>query len=121
MDTNMDSETKLSKLHPLTAAAAVAVILVSVTGIAAMTGLLPDFSKTTEPTNLALAEASQPATTAVSPAPAETTPAKKPLNHTIAKWRGGLPPCRPSAALYKPHKCNDLARNRQIESMGMDM
>ena len=96
----MDSETKLSKLHPLTAAAAVAVILVSVTGIAAMTGLLPDFSKTTEPTNLALAAASQPATTAVSPAPAETTPAKKPAvkRPTVVASTTVQPNSQPTAA-----------------------
>jgi len=54
----MDTETKTSKIHPLTAAAAVAVILVSVTGIAAMTGLLPNFSKSSEPTVVAADSAS---------------------------------------------------------------
>ena len=42
----MDTETKPSKIHPLTAAAAIAVILVSITGVAAMTGILPGFNKT---------------------------------------------------------------------------
>ncbi len=45
----MDNNTKSATIHPLTAAAAVAVILVSLTGIAAMTGLLPSFTKNTEP------------------------------------------------------------------------
>lgn len=45
----MDNEPNKFKLHPLTAAAAVAVILVSVTGIAAMTGILPNFSKSADP------------------------------------------------------------------------
>lgn len=44
----MDTETKPSKIHPLTAAAAIAVILVSITGVAAMTGILPGFNKTPE-------------------------------------------------------------------------
>jgi len=87
----MDTETKPSKIHPLTAAAAVAVILVSVTGIAAMTGMLPNFSKTSAPENVtpapeiaAAPTASQPAVTAPSSAtaqtapPPESPPAKKP-------------------------------------------
>ncbi len=45
----MDTEPKKFKIHPLTATAAVAVILLCMTGIAAMTGILPNFSKTPEP------------------------------------------------------------------------
>jgi hypothetical protein len=87
----MDNEPKKFKLHPLTAAAAIAVILVSVTGIAAMTGLLPNFSKapdpvaTTTPTDLTpTATASQPAETPVNESVVEAqsskpAPAKKPV------------------------------------------
>jgi outer membrane lipoprotein SlyB len=92
----MDTEPKKFKIHPLTATAAVAVILVSMTGIAAMTGLLPNFSKTPEPetaattptTNESQIAADQIANTAPAsaaavsePAPVATvkkSPAKKP-------------------------------------------
>ncbi|MET3107005.1 uncharacterized protein YcfJ [Oxalobacteraceae bacterium GrIS 1.18] len=84
----MDTETNKFKLHPLLATAAVAVILASAAGIAAMTGLLPNFSKTSETTPAAaVAEvtapepASEPAAkpAAEEPAPvAATVPAKKP-------------------------------------------
>jgi len=78
----MDNEPKKFKLHPLTAAAAVAVILVSMTGIAAMTGLLPNFSKapTADVATIAPdASASQPAdTSAPASAAAITEPAPVP-------------------------------------------
>lgn len=47
----MDTEktAKPQRLHPLIAAAAVSVILVSLTGIAAMTGLLPNSHSTITP------------------------------------------------------------------------
>lgn len=78
----MDTETKTSKIHPLTAAAAVAVILVSVTGIAAMTGLLPNFNKNADPaagapsTDItASVSASQPVAAAADSANTEPAPA----------------------------------------------
>lgn len=46
----MDSDNKTSKIHPLTAAAATALILVCLTGIAAMFGLVPNLgNKNTAP------------------------------------------------------------------------
>ena len=88
----MDNQPKSSKIHPLTAAAAVAVILASVTGIAAMTGLLPNFSKNSASETVAPASeitansnASQPAVETAAPAPTASTappeespPVKKP-------------------------------------------
>ncbi|CAE6845259.1 hypothetical protein R69927_05748 [Paraburkholderia domus] len=56
MNTNLTSSNpQRSRIHPLVAGAAVAVILASATGIAAMTGLLP--------TSHAVTESAQPATT----------------------------------------------------------
>ncbi|WP_025600154.1 glycine zipper 2TM domain-containing protein [Burkholderia sp. WSM2230] len=50
MNTNLTSSTSpRSRIHPLIAGAAVAVILASATGIAAMTGLLPTSHALTEP------------------------------------------------------------------------
>jgi uncharacterized protein YcfJ len=82
----MDTETKPSKIHPLTAAAAIAVILASATGIAAMTGILPNFSKAPDPAPVADiapgTTASQPVATADAappePAPAPAPAVKKP-------------------------------------------
>jgi len=82
----MDNEPKKFKIHPLTATAAVAVILVSMTGIAAMTGLLPNFSKAPQAdvatiapdASASLPAASQPvdsAATASTAAIAESAPA----------------------------------------------
>lgn len=63
----MDSEHKTSKIHPLTAAAAIALILVSLVGVAAMLGLLPNFgNKNTAPVT---------ATSTVSPAAPTPAPA----------------------------------------------
>lgn len=81
----MDNEPKKMKIHPLTAAAAIAVILVSMTGIAAMTGLLPNFSKTpaadataSAPAITAEASASQPIETTAPASAAEPTPTPTP-------------------------------------------
>ncbi|PRC92761.1 glycine zipper 2TM domain-containing protein [Solimicrobium silvestre] len=75
----MDVDNKASKLHPLAIAAAAAVILVSLTGVAAMTGVLPNFSKsaTPEATTTAAAETatSAPVTDSASASTAAETPA----------------------------------------------
>ena len=50
MNTNLPTDLpQRSRIHPLIAAAAVAVVLVSGTGIAAMTGLLPTSRAVTAP------------------------------------------------------------------------
>jgi len=100
----MDAENKRPKIHPLTAAAAIALILACLTGIAAMMGLLPNFSKNTPPvattptTIGATATVAEPAVTAPvtaapvvaaapEPAPApppkvvHKKPVKKPVKH----------------------------------------
>lgn len=104
----MDTETKSSKIHPLTAAAAIAVILVSITGIAAMTGILPGFNKTPEtavvPDVAAITDlnpavaASEPASVVANPvvnepaAPVKKAPARKPA------------PSAPAVASYVPQE-----------------
>ena len=67
----MDAENKTSKIHPLMAAAALALILACLTGMAAMMGLLPNFSKSTPAATIAApTAASEPAV----PVPAPTAP-----------------------------------------------
>jgi len=72
----MDTESKSSKIHPITAAAGIAVILASLTGIAAMTGLLPNFSKSPEPlaavTDTAIKTDSPTSQPAATPVPADS-------------------------------------------------
>lgn len=73
----MDPETKPSKIHPLTAAAAIAVILVSVAGVAAMTGILPSFHKTPQADVVATDATSA---TDLNPAAPGSQPASAPAN-----------------------------------------
>ncbi|MGF6934910.1 outer membrane lipoprotein SlyB [Paraburkholderia sp. UCT70] len=64
MNTNLPSDSSPhSRIHPLVAGAAVAVILASGTGIAAMTGLLPTSRAVTPPLSQTAAVAVQPAGT----------------------------------------------------------
>jgi outer membrane lipoprotein SlyB len=92
MNTNLTtSQTQRSRIHPLVAGAAVAVILASATGIAAMTGLLPNSHAVTEPA-LPLAAvtpqiasapvaAPQPAPAPVQQAAQQAAPARAPVHH----------------------------------------
>jgi hypothetical protein len=66
MNTNLTSNLpQRGRIHPLAAGAAVAVILASATGIAAMTGMLPASRATTTPSTPAV-----PVTTQIASAPA---------------------------------------------------
>ncbi|XUW91451.1 glycine zipper 2TM domain-containing protein [Burkholderia sp. M6-3] len=71
MSTNLTSSSpQRSRIHPLVAGAAVAVILASATGIAAMTGLLPTSRAVTAPSTQAMPVAAQIASAPVaSPQP----------------------------------------------------
>ncbi|NPT61124.1 glycine zipper 2TM domain-containing protein [Paraburkholderia elongata] len=75
MNTNLTpSNPQRSRIHPLVAGAAVAVILASATGIAAMTGLLPTSHAVTEPAQPATTVAAQVASAPVAapqPAPVQ--------------------------------------------------
>ncbi|MFP3567377.1 glycine zipper 2TM domain-containing protein [Paraburkholderia sp. SIMBA_030] len=77
MNTNLTpSNPQRSRIHPLVAGAAVAVILASATGIAAMTGILPSSRAVTEPAPPVAAVAAP-----VASAPLAATPAN-PVQHT---------------------------------------
>lgn len=76
MNNNLTStQPQRSRLHPLVAGAAVAVILASATGIAAMTGLLPTSHAVTEPATPA---------SAIGAIAAQTAPATPTANTQIA-------------------------------------
>ncbi|MFM0057591.1 glycine zipper 2TM domain-containing protein [Paraburkholderia phytofirmans] len=90
MNTNLtSSQPQRGRIHPLVAGAAVAVILASATGIAAMTGLLPVSHAVTEPALPVTATAPQIVSTPVAapqPAPVQQTaqqaaPARPPVHH----------------------------------------
>lgn len=66
----MENNNTTKRIHPLVAGAAISVILVSLTGVAAITGLLPNSHSTTSP-----ATAEAPATATGASALAATTPA----------------------------------------------
>ncbi|CAB3664536.1 hypothetical protein LMG24238_01763 [Paraburkholderia sediminicola] len=91
MNTNLTSSNpQRNRIHPLVAGAAVAVILASATGIAAMTGLLPTSHAVTEPAQPATTIAAQVASAPVAApqaAPVQQTvqqaaPVRPPVHHT---------------------------------------
>jgi outer membrane lipoprotein SlyB len=65
----MEEKKTKNRIHPLTAGAAVSVMLVSLTGVAAITGLLPTSHGTGAPGALSASNAPAVATAASSPAP----------------------------------------------------
>lgn len=90
MNTNLTSSNpQRSRIHPLVAGAAVAVILASATGIAAMTGLLPTSHAVTEPALPATTAAQVASAPLAAPQPVpvqqtaqQTAPARPPVHHT---------------------------------------
>ncbi|MFM0304756.1 glycine zipper 2TM domain-containing protein [Paraburkholderia sediminicola] len=91
MNTNITSSNpQRNRIHPLVAGAAVAVILASATGIAAMTGLLPTSHAITEPALPATAAAAQlasapvavPQTNPVQRTVQQAAPAQPRVHHT---------------------------------------
>lgn len=88
----MESNTSSKRIHPLVATAAVAVTLVSLTGVAAITGLLPSSHGTDKPVamNEEQAAAKPDAAEATEPARVEA-PAAKPVHKTAAPARHAAP------------------------------
>jgi outer membrane lipoprotein SlyB len=65
----MEENKSSTRIHPLTAGAAISVMLVSLTGVAAITGLIPSSHSTSAPTStITASNASAVATAATSPA-----------------------------------------------------
>ncbi|HZG19408.1 MAG TPA: glycine zipper 2TM domain-containing protein [Herbaspirillum sp.] len=75
LTTGNNTVTKASpgRLHPLVAGAAVAVILVSLIGVAAMTGLLPNSKSANSPQQVAALDQNAPAPAVAPPAPQRST------------------------------------------------
>ena len=63
----MENQKTSSKIHPLVAGAAVSVMVLSLVGVAAMTGLLPHSNSTTTPVAVLASSAPMPAAEKVSP------------------------------------------------------
>jgi outer membrane lipoprotein SlyB len=90
MNTNLtSSNSQRSRIHPLVAGAAVAVILASATGIAAMTGLLPTSHAVTEPAQPATTVAAQVASAPVA------APQAAPVQQTAQQTVQQAAPARP--------------------------
>src|SRR5258708_6245046 len=87
MTTNVDSTLPhRGRIHPLVAGAAVAVILASATGIAAMTGILPVSHAVSEPPPQAVTAAPQVASAPLA-APQSNTPQRTAQEATPARSR----------------------------------
>jgi outer membrane lipoprotein SlyB len=89
----MDTNNKPRRLHPLVAGAAISVMLASLTGVAAMTGLLPN----SHSENKAAAEAAQPQTTQstqAKPAAVAKTPKAASSEKLASREEDGVPASR---------------------------
>jgi outer membrane lipoprotein SlyB len=79
-EVKMENQTKSNRIHPLMAAAAVSIMLVSLIGIAAITGILPNSHSTTAP----LAATTSRTSLATSAATSKTTTPED-IPHTLAE------------------------------------
>ncbi|MGF6902171.1 glycine zipper 2TM domain-containing protein [Paraburkholderia sp. GAS348] len=122
MNTNLNpSNPQRSRIHPLVAGAAAAVILASATGIAAMTGLLPTSHAVTEPAPPATTVAAQ-----VASAPAVATqsaPVQQTTQQTTQQAVQQAAPARPrvhhthsTPAADTPRYANDQGYQAPYES-----
>lgn len=126
MDANAPSDfQRHSRIHPLIAAAAVGVILVSATGIAAMTGLLPVTRAVTAPPE----QAASAVTQALQPAPAmPQTPSQsyaqqsntrnEPVNEPRVHHRHSAPPPVPTYSSNGAY--GDATRSRATRPAAID-
>lgn len=111
----------ITKIHPLVATAAVAVIVLSAAGVAAITGVLPGSKGATEPTATpaqASAQAPAPAPTAKAATP---KPAHKPARHHVAARKPVAPAPKPArVAVVKPPcaDCGVVKAVREVEVKG---
>jgi uncharacterized protein YcfJ len=120
----MEPDNKPSKIHPLLATAAVAIVLVCLTGIAAMLGILPSFNKGTAPPvpeNAIPAETTTSAPAALPPAPPVPVieEAPKPQPKVVRKKTVKKPDYagegQPNA--YAPPSCYDCGVVESIRSI----
>jgi uncharacterized protein YcfJ len=114
----MDADNKTSKTHPLiylAAAAAIAITLACLAGVAAMMGLLPNFNKSTPPPVVAIntVEATAPVATAPvvaaapkpEPAPAPKVAQKKPVKKPIKQIVSPEPAYQTNQYSQAPRYC----------------
>lgn len=111
MNTNLTpSNPQRNRIHPLIAGAAVAVILASATGIAAMTGLLPTSHAVTEPAQPVSAIAAQVASAPV--AAAQSPQLQQPAQQTVQQ----AAPVRPR--VHHPHSTPAAEAPRYANNQG---
>jgi outer membrane lipoprotein SlyB len=103
----MDSNTSVSRIHPLVAAAAVSVILVSLVGVAAITGLLPDSHSNAAPT----AALSAPDTKATQ----DTNPANELADKAPSKEDNSAPAKPVASVTQKPASTSRPAKTSQAQ------
>jgi outer membrane lipoprotein SlyB len=127
MNTNpVPNMSQRARIHPLVAAAAVAVILASTTGIAAMTGLLPTTHASTAPTTAQAVTATSGGVQSVAPqgSVAQEPPRSEPVHHhhvaqsesgsrytNANAGRGATGPTAPMQAAVDPNSGSIVAIN----------
>jgi uncharacterized protein YcfJ len=117
----METTTRLNRIHPLMAAAAVSVIIVSVAGAAAITGILPSSHGAPEPQSSAIAPGS--AALGYAPAPAAAPIAAPVAGQMAMPVAANYPQPAPAVEERKPavkhtvqharpvHHTTEVARN----------
>ncbi|MGZ3240674.1 MAG: glycine zipper 2TM domain-containing protein, partial [Burkholderiaceae bacterium] len=112
----METNKTPNRLHPLMAAAAVGVLLVSLTGVAAMTGLLPSSHGSPEPTTVLSTPTSmndtKTASNDVDATTLKSVPATndKPVNHSTT-----TPSYRQAQASHVCHTCGRVESVQAVQ------
>lgn len=112
---NSNITTSSNRIHPLVATAAVAVILVSLVGVAAITGLLPTSHSTSAPQQVAALNDSntQPAVVAPLPQRAEPAPARV-RSKPQSNYNGYNSPA--PAVVQSCSSCGEIQAVRAVQS-----
>lgn len=99
MDTDNKPASKPNRLHPLVAGAAISVMLASLTGVAAMTGLLPNSHSENKAADAAQAQTAPPAT---KPAAVAKTPKAASTDRLALRDDDDTPAPRQQPAVSRP-------------------
>lgn len=102
----MEAQTKPNRIHPLVAAAAVGVLLFSLVGVAAMTGMLPNSNSTNSPKEVAELDAAAAA--------ADKEAAEKKMAADRARERANA---RADASPPPPAACHSCGRVESVQTV----
>lgn len=123
----MESNSKARRIHPLVAGAAISVMLVSLTGVAAITGLLPNSHSTASGAGATVTDPVAAVSPAAPAAPAETRaaaePKAKPAAPVVQKQKAPAPRtaqasrsyAAPAAVAQAPAICHSCGRVESVQ------